>query len=157
MSPLDVDSTIRVDVSFTDLAGNSEGPLPSEATAAVVPAAAPCPAGNDWCATMTVGTLEATGTYYGFFFVGSYGQLDEPTIDYGHSFEVEEIYIYEPESLVSDDRITVFLDADVPLGTVFNLGGTEFTADAGRTTTAGVYIWSRPANFAWISMARKSG
>ena len=33
VSSSDVDSTIRVDVSFTDLAGNSEGPLPSEATA----------------------------------------------------------------------------------------------------------------------------
>ena len=106
VSSSDVDSTIRVDVSFTDLAGNSEGPLPSEATAAVVPAAPPCPAGNDWCATMTVGTFEAGGTFYGFFFVGSYGQLDEPTIDYGHSFEVEEISIYEPESLDSADRIT---------------------------------------------------
>ena len=39
----DVGSTIRVDVSYTDLAGNSEGPLPSEATAAVVPAAGLCP------------------------------------------------------------------------------------------------------------------
>ena len=66
VSSSDVGSTIRVDVSFTDLAGNSEGPLPSEATAQVLPAAAPCPAGNDWCATMTVGTYEATGTYYGF-------------------------------------------------------------------------------------------
>ena len=33
VSSSDVDSTIRVDVKFTDLAGNSEGPLPSEATA----------------------------------------------------------------------------------------------------------------------------
>ena len=59
VSSSDVGSTIRVDVRFTDLAGNSEGPLPSEATAAVVPAAGPCPAGNDWCATMTVGTLRS--------------------------------------------------------------------------------------------------
>ena len=150
VSSSDVDSTIRVDVSFTDLAGNSEGPLPSVATAAVVPAAGLCPAGNDWCATMTVGTVEAAGTYYGFFFGGIYGQLDETTIDYGHSFEVEEIYIYETESLVSDDRIHVALDADVPLGTVFNLGGTEFTSDAGSRVGSGTHIWSRPANFAWI-------
>ena len=150
VSSSDVDSTIRVDVSFTDLAGNSEGPLPSVATAAVVPAAGLCPAGNDWCATMTVGTAEAAGTYYGFFFGGLYGQLDETTIDYGHSFEVEEIYIYETESLVSDDRIHIALDADVPLGTVFNLGGTEFTSDAGSRVGSGTHIWSRPANFAWI-------
>ena len=142
-------------MSFTDLAGNSEGPLPSVATAAVVPAAGPCPAGNDWCATMTVGTLEAGGTSYGFL-VGFYGQLDEPTIDYGRSFEVEEIYIYEPESLVIDDRIYVTLDADVPLGTVFNLGGTEFTSDAGRTATQAAILGAAPRTSPG-SMARKSG
>ena len=72
VSSSDVDSTIRVDVSFTDLADNSEGPLPSVATAAVVPAAGPCPADNNWCTTMTVGIYESFGTYYGFsvpFFV----------------------------------------------------------------------------------------
>ena len=149
VSASDEGSTIKVYVSFTDLAGNSEGPLPSEATAAVVPAAGPCPAGNGWCATMTVGTLEAGGTSYGFFFGGIYGQLDETTIDYGPSFEVEEIYIYEPDSPI-DDRIHVVLDAYVPLGTVFNLGGTDFTADAGSRVGLGTHIWSRPANFAWI-------
>ena len=97
VSSSDVDSTIRVDVSFTDLAGNSEGPLPSEATAAVVPAAGLCPAGNDWCATMTVGTYESSGTFVWILRKVQYGQLDETTIDYGPSFEVEEIYIFEPE------------------------------------------------------------
>ena len=148
VSSSDVDSTIRIDVSFTDLAGNSEGPLPSKATAAVVPAAAPCPAGNDWCTTMTVGTYESLGTFYGFS-ENLYGRLDEPTIDYGRSFEVEEISILEPAGF-SADQIYVTLDAYVPPGTVFNLGGTEFTANAGRTATSGNYSWSSPANFAWI-------
>ena len=144
----DVGSTIRVDVSYTDLAGNSEGPLPSEATAAVVPAAGPCPAGNDWCATMTVGTYEDLGTTYGFkerFF----GQLDETTIDYGPSFEVDEISIFEPD-FSSSDQIQVTLDAYVPLGTVFNLGGTDFTANAGSRTDSSAHIWNRPADFAWL-------
>ena len=147
VSSSDVASTIRVDVSFTDLAGNSEGPLPSEATAQVLPAAGPCPAGNDWCATMTVGTYE-TLTLYGFS-EDIYGQLDEPTIDYGRSFEIEEIYIFELGD-PTNHRIYVGLDAYVPLGTVFNLGGTEFTADAGSRVGSGTHIWSRPANFAWI-------
>ena len=144
----DVGSTIRVDVSYTDLAGNSEGPLPSEATAAVVPAAGLCPPNNDWCATMTVGKYISTGTFYGFL-EHSYGQLDETTIDYGRSFEVEGISIYEPEG-PTDDRIEVTLDADVPSGTVFNLGGTEFTADAGSRIGSDAHIWNRPADFAWI-------
>ena len=34
---------------------------------------------------------------------------------------------------------------------MFNLGGTEFTADDGRTELAqAIYFWRRPANFAWI-------
>ena len=148
VSSSDVDSTIRVDVSFTDLAGNSEGPLPSVATAAVVPAAAPCPADNDWCATMTVGILEDSGTSYGFL-GGLYGQLDETTIDYGPSFEVERISIFEPEDL-SADLIYVILDATVPDGTVFNLGGTEFTVNTDSRFGSGIHIWSRPANLAWI-------
>ena len=42
----DVGKTIRVDVSFTDDANNSEGPLPSAATAAAVAAAGACPDGS---------------------------------------------------------------------------------------------------------------
>ena len=148
VSASDEGSTIKVYVSFTDLAGNSEGPLPSEATPAVVPAAASCPTDNNWCATMTVGTHESNGTLYGFSLLG-YGRLDEPTIDYGPSFEVEGIYIFEPDGF-NPDRILVSLDAYVPTGTVFNLGGTEFEADAGRTINVGRYEWSRPANLAWI-------
>ena len=148
VSSSDVGNTIKVYVRFTDLAGNSEGPLPSEATAAVVPAAGPCPAGNDWCTTMTVGTFESSGTSYGFL-VDFYGQLDETTFDYGRSFNVEEITISEPSG-PTDDRIYVTLDADVPLGTVFNLGGTKFTANAGSRSGSGTHTWNRPANFAWI-------
>ena len=148
VSASDEGSTIKVYVSFTDLAGNSEGPLPSAATPAVVPAAASCPADNNWCATMTVGTDETSGTLYGFSLFG-YGRLDEPTIDYGPSFEVEDIYIFEPDGF-NPERILVSLDAYVPTGTVFNLGGTKFTADVGRTINVGGYEWSRPANFAWI-------
>ena len=148
VSSSDEASMIRVDVSFTDLAGNSEGPLPSEATEQVVPAAAPCPAGNDWCATITVGTYESGGTDYGFL-VDFYGQLDETTFDYGPSFEVEQISINELD-FFNAEQIQVTLDAYVPLGTVFNLGGTEFTADAGSRAGSGNHIWSRPANFAWI-------
>ena len=53
----DVGSTIRVDVRFTDGAGNAEGPL---ASVAVGPVAAPtttgtCPADSDWRATLTMG------------------------------------------------------------------------------------------------------
>ena len=54
VSSADVGSTIRVDVSFTDGAGNPEGPLASDAVPAVA-AAGTCPAGSDWRATLTMG------------------------------------------------------------------------------------------------------
>ena len=54
VSSADVGSTIRVDVSFIDGAGNPEGPLPSDAVPAVA-AAGTCPAGSDWRATLTMG------------------------------------------------------------------------------------------------------
>ena len=50
----DVGKTIKVQASFKDDEDNAEGPLTSDATAAVV-AAAPCDA--LWCATMTVGAV----------------------------------------------------------------------------------------------------
>ena len=55
----DVDKTIKVEVSFTDLDGFSEGPLTSDAVGPVV-AAEPqaCVLGGDvWCATLTVQDL----------------------------------------------------------------------------------------------------
>ena len=58
---------------------------------------------------------------------------------------------YEANGFGLEDRIyVVILDAHVPLGTVFNLGGTEFTSDAGSRVGSGTHIWSRPADFAWI-------
>ena len=54
VSSADVGSTIRVDVSFIDGAGNPEGPLPSDAVPAVAAAGA-CPADSDWRATLTMG------------------------------------------------------------------------------------------------------
>ena len=60
-SSSDVGNRIRVKVSFTDGAGNPEGPLPSDAYpseppgATVVAAQGSCPSDNDWCATLTMG------------------------------------------------------------------------------------------------------
>ena len=45
----------------------------------------------------------------------------------------------------------VGLDAHLPLGSVFNLGGTEFTDDmASRGRVAGRYFWTPPPGFSWI-------
>ena len=123
-SPLAADegSTIRVDVSFTDGAGNLET-VPSDVKGPVVPAAEDCASdrpGNDWCTTMTVEEASITaGATFGFSSPGL-GQLDDITIVYDRSYEVQTIVINE---IANPDIVVVDLDADVPLGTVFNLGG----------------------------------
>ena len=148
----DVGHRIKVRVSFTDDAGNPEEPLPSYATvAAVVAAAEDCAVdrpGNDWCATMTVG-VSRTGSIivYGFL-ADSFGQLDYTTIDYGPSYGVEWITANETGG---NDYVAVSLSARVPLGSVFNLGGREFTADAdSEQGTLGLYNWNLPTDFGWI-------
>ena len=77
VSSADVGSTIRVDVSFTDGAGNPEGPLASDAVPAVA-AAGTCPAGSDWRATLTMGyVLSEIGSsrFHEFGFSSSFGDL----------------------------------------------------------------------------------
>ena len=67
----DVGHTIKVKVSFTDFRCNAEGPLTSDAYPAngtVLAAASPCPAVNDWCATMTVADDQADGVRLGYEF-----------------------------------------------------------------------------------------
>ena len=64
-SPTSTDegSTIKVKVSFTDLLGNAET-VTSDAKGPVLPAAGPCPAGYDWCTTMTVGSRAGGPVYF---------------------------------------------------------------------------------------------
>ena len=150
----DIDSTLRVDVSFTDDAGTAEGPLSSDATAAVVAAAGPCPAHNDWCTLMTVGSARVgSGTNYGFDAADSLGgSLDDGTIDHGTiSEEVDGIWIRDLDA--GNDVVVFRLDMDrLPRGTVFDLGGEEFTAEATseNPNNSNGYRWSRSSGFAWL-------
>ncbi len=148
----DVGNSIRVEVSFTDGSNNPEGPLASDATATVVRAPEDCATDrphNDWCTTLTAGVRsDSDGRRSGYF--GGLGRLDDSVINYGPSFEVLRIEI--DESLIGDDTVSVDLDALVPSGSVFNLGGTEFT-DSGvgfDAVTFAIYIWDRPSGFTWL-------
>ena len=148
----DVDSTIRVDVSFTDGASNAET-VPSDPVGPVVAAAGPCPAGYDWCTTMTVGVVGGFPLPFANFGYndGIYGALDDTTIYYGSkSFPVSLL-----KTLTGLENIVEFaIDNAVeflPRGTVFNFGGREFTADIdSEQSTVGQYEWDLPANFGWI-------
>ena len=140
-TPTDEGKTIKVKVSFIDGGGTTET-LTSDESATVLRAAESCTSrtGNDWCTTMTVGE---SGTASGFRDVGivTYGSLDKTTIDYGPSFKVLDISLVWPNS-PSTRYITTLLNAYPPVGTVFDLGGTEFTADAdSRTSSHGENVW----------------
>ena len=147
----DVGSTIKVEVSFTDGAGNAET-VPSAPTAAVLLAAGPCPAGSDWCTTMTVASaINPSGTETGYAQNGL-GALDDTTIEYGS--KSYSVYRLNTRIGSGEDYVEIGFDNAVeflPLGSVFNFGGTEFTADAtSEQTVLGQYRWDSPSGLAWI-------
>ena len=99
----DVVHTIKVIVvSFTDARGNAEGPLTSAAYPpyrTVTATRSPCPAFNDWCATMTVGNdhePETGSLVLGYEFDGyevRYGSLTDDQIPYnGQAITVETVH-----------------------------------------------------------------
>ena len=113
----DVGKTIKVQASFKDDEDNAEGPLTSDATAAVV-AAAPCDA--LWCATMTVGTSSGLGLE-------------------GYSETGPDIGTLTPRTFTYDDA-TVRVDAiyydddydELAIQYLGNLGGSDYTLQLGE-------------------------
>ena len=150
----DVGSTIRVEVSFTDGAGNAEGPLASDAVGPVAaPTSGTCPADSDWRATMTMGYGSVDGAArrlheFGFRSSTSFGALDPATFTYGSTeVTVTEIYRALTTSL---DGNTIHADTlsfrvsggDLPDGTVLNLGATALTVGTdSHSSTAGLEVW----------------
>ena len=150
--PSDAGSTIKVEVSFIDGAGNPET-VPSAPTAAVLPAAEDCIADrpdSDWCATMTVGVVRGGFDTTGYNNQGQ-GRLDDTIIDYGSkSFPVAVLQVSTEGRGFVEFRSTN-ADEFLPSGSVFDFGGTEFTADDdSERSPVGRYRWGTPANFGWI-------
>ena len=158
--PADEGKRIKVQVTFTDDDSNAEE-LTSEAyltlshqsypDRGIMPARAACPAGNDWCATMTVVSQFVVGTAvkdFGFSASPAYGALDDTSFDYdGSTFTVEAVGIRDPDN-GSGYHVRLVLDAFVPRGTVFDLNGYGFTTDAtSEQSSAGHYRWDFPAGF----------
>ena len=151
VSSADVGSTIRVDVSFIDGAGNPEGPFPSDAVPAVA-AAGTCPAGSDWRATMTMGYAFSESSLarlhdFGFNSSGTFGALVPATIPYATGYTVTRISRALSTSLDGSTTLTDNLSfavtgGDLPDGTVLNLGATALTVGTDTdTTTAGWEQW----------------
>ena len=143
----DLGKQIKVTVSFTDLRGHAEGPLTSDAyprngTVTVVVLPGPCPAVNDWCATMTVADAEGDGRLLGYEY-DKFGSLDDDQIEYGgENFNVWTVHNYKELS-----RAYFYFGSipRVPRGTVVTVGERTFTTDMESDDGATGDLWHYPA------------
>ncbi len=151
----DLDNTIKVKVSFTDDAGNSEA-LTSDAYPAVGTVAAAkteCPTDHDWCTTMTSGRIVtplATGSFAQFGYISpSFGVLDDDAPSDPHrdtDYTVTKIFIAKNSdsggTVVAHSLSFFVSDGTLPDGTALNLNGTEFSVGTDTETSAeGQEIW----------------
>ena len=126
----DVGKTIKLTVTFTDDDGNSEGPLESDETAEVVAALGACPSNAEWCTVLTVGESSNQLVAKFGFEAGSYGSMDDDTIEYdGVTYTIEQLVLRD-DILSSTHTFLLDFDTNVPEPTVVSLNGAEFTVDA---------------------------
>ena len=136
----DLGKQIKVKVSVTDSRGHAEGPLTSDAyprngTVTVVVLPGPCPAVNDWCATMTVAD---DGAGFGYEFDKS-GSLDDNMIEYGgKEIEVSRVYV---NTQSTRERFYFESFPRVPLGTVITVGDLTLTTDAESNDGSNANKW----------------
>ena len=159
----DAGKKIKVKVSFNDDRGYAEGPLSSLAypsSGTVVAPKGTCPADSDWCSTLTAGYFDGgLFNHYGFadpvsgvnFSQIPGDNLDHKTIDYGDTTWLIGAINTDIAKFGGTDVLKITLSAYLPRGSVFNLGGTTFTADAtSELTGTGHYLWPLPLGFAWV-------
>ena len=143
----DLGKQIKVKVSVTDSRGHAEGPLTSDAyprngTVTVVVLPGPCPAVNDWCATMTVADAEGDGRLLGYEY-DKFGSLDDDQIEYGdEEFNVWTVHTYKELS-----RAYFYFGSipRVPRGTVVTVGEHTFTTDMESDDGSTGDLWHYPA------------
>ena len=143
----DLGKQIKVKVSVTDSRGHAEGPLtsgayPRNGTVTVVVLPGPCPAINDWCATMTVADAEGDGRLLGYEY-DKFGSLDDDQIEYGdEEFNVWTVHTYKELS-----RAYFYFGSipRVPRGTVVTVGEHTFTTDMESDDGSTGDLWHYPA------------
>ena len=149
----DVGKTVKVTVSFTDDGGTGEARTSNE-TVAVVAAAGACPTDNDWCTTLTVEFRQQSPSvqYYGYIENFGTGALGDRTINYGgRNWRLDALYIRDDAGTRTIRIEDFFTNGFLPRGSVFNLGGQDFTTNAAAEDFATkVYEWPVPAGMAWI-------
>ena len=142
---------IKVKVTFTDDDANAEeltsdayptSSLHSYPDFGIPPARTACPAGNDWCATMTVGyaSVSGIGVHYGFSASPSHGALDDTSFDHdGSAVTVEAVGIRKPQaSLDYPDLVT----GSESLELHHPVGSQTFAFEAANTKAANYRYWN---------------
>ena len=154
LTATDLGKTIKVQTSFTDDGDTAEGPLTSAATVAVLAVAVACPTDNDWCTTLTVEFRQQSPSvhYYGYIETFDTGALGDRTINYGgRNWRLDALYIEDDAGIRTIRIEEFFTNGFLPRGSVFNLGGQDFTATATAEDFATkIYSWPVPASMAWI-------
>ena len=142
----DLGKQIKMKVRFTDARGHAEGPLTSDAyppnNGTVVAAVGPCPAVNDWCATMTVADAEGDGRLLGYEY-DKFGSLTDDQIEYrGQNINVWTVHNYKELS-----RAYFYFGSipRVPRGTVVTVGERTFTTDMESEDGSTADLWEYPA------------
>ena len=138
----DLGKQIKVTVSVTDSRGHAEGPLTSGAyppnNGTVVAAVGPCPAVNDWCATMTAAVdRDAIGYEYDKF-----GSLTDDQIEDGD--EEFNVWTVHTQQEASRDYFYFGSLPRVPLGTVVTVGERTFTVDMESEDGSTSDLWQYP-------------
>ncbi len=143
----DAGSMLKVKASFSDGENGSEM-LTSAATEAVLAAPEDCAAdrlNNDWCTTMTVGKGPSgdPAQEYGYHLGRGFGSLDAATFDYGGRTWTVSVLNQSDFNYAGQLQLDVILNAHAPLGSVFDVGGTEFTVADGNVSglVDGKHFW----------------
>ena len=162
----DVGSTIKVEVRFTDRAGNPEGPLASAAVGPVEPAAV-CAVDlggrtQIWTGTVTVGLLDAGGNPFAYGFGSGFGALDDTQfrVDPNGNGYTVDFAVVDASGTTTPGRLRFSLTgalaaADLAQLTLHVCGDAFALADATVESTVHTYSWPG-AGLDWSSVTSRT-
>ena len=121
------------------------------------PAPTDCPAGTDWCTTMTVGYARVPATLtkseqFGYLPMVNFGDLRSTTFSHhGTNYTVSQVYEFKNATLDGNttltDDLTINVSPALPDRTILQLGSLTFTVDTdSATNTPGQEQWNILAN-----------
>ena len=125
--------------------------------ASAPPAPTDCPAGTDWCTTMTVGYARVPATLtkseqFGYLPMVNFGDLRSTTFSHhGTNYTVSQVYEFKNATLDGNttltDDLTINVSPALPDRTILQLGSLTFTVDTdSATNTPGQEQWNILAN-----------